>query len=190
MAAPVAHQSYTFYDAKQQTARVSMYFDNNPAANIVQANAGFIATDMAVISNSSTAAAASIRGNGPFTTAPVPVTPGAQATYLDASDKAVFVFQDAVGGLHKYQIPCPKSTIFQADQETIDFTVAGVKQFVADMTGVVFGGTAAQTTLPTNTRNGVALSASVGGYRVRRKAPRKFNIYTRNAPLSGGGGAP
>lgn len=190
MPLPTAAQSFTFYDAKQQSARMSIFLDNNPAANVVQANAQFIAVDLGVISNTSTAAASTVRSKGPLTTAPVPVSPGTAATYVDVYDKAVFVFQDAEGGLHKYQVPCPKSTIFQADQETIDFTVAGVKQFVADMTAVTFSGTAAQTTLPVNSREGIPLTASVGGYRRRSKASRRFNIYTRNAALSGGGGAP
>jgi len=190
MALPTASQSYIFYDAKQQSARMSMFLDNNPAANVVQANAQAIGIDLGAISNTSTAAASTVRSKGPLTTAPVPVAPGTIANYLDVSDKAVFVFQDAEGGLHKYQVPCPKSTIFQADQETIDYTVAGVKQFVADMLGVTFSGTAATTTLPVNSRTGVPLTASVGGYRRRGKASRRFNIYTRNAPLTGQAGAP
>ena len=183
-------ETYVFYDGKQQAGYVRMFISNASTVGDANGDAFQIALDLAGLSNTSVAAGNAVRSHGPYTSAPVPVAPGASATYLDVADKAVFVFQDAQGGLHKYQVPCPKSSIFQADQETIDFTVAAVKLFVADVTATTFSGTAPTTVNGVVTRNGVKITASVGGYRRRGKAPRKFNIYTRNALLTGGGGAP
>lgn len=184
-----AAQSFTFYDAKQQRAGMRMY--TNAATNALEtSDMAAISTDLGALSNTSLVAGTSVRSNGPATSNAAPVTPGSTSNYQDVADKAVFVFQDTSGALHKYQVPCPKSTIFLADQETIDFTNAAVKQFVADMTATTFSGTAATTSAATTSRNAVALVASVGGYRRRGKSPRKFNIYTRNSILTGGGGAP
>lgn len=185
-----AAQSYTFYDAKQQSRRLSLYV--NRAGTVTQQESDGIEFGVALAgcSNTSLDLAGSVRAKGPYTSTPVPVAPGTAATYQDVADKAVIVFQDSSGQLHKYQIPCPVSAIFLADAESVDFTNAAVKQLVADFTHTTFGGTAPIASNPVVTRNGAVLTASVGGYRTRKKASQRFNIYTRNSTLSGGGGAP
>jgi len=183
-------QAYTFYDAKQQSAQLRLFIADDSGSTLHDYTDGFnIGVDLAALSNSSVAGDGAIRGHGAYTSDPNPVSPGAASTYLDVADKAVFVFQDSVGTLHKYQVPNPKSTIFLADQETIDFTVTAVKQFVADMTHATFSGTAptVSSTNPVVSRSAVPLASSVGGYRRRGKTPRKFNIFTRNPALSGQG---
>lgn len=184
-------ETLTFYDAKQQSCTMRFFVSDAGTIAQQEGDGQEIATSVAALSNSSQGGTAgALRGHGPFTSPPVPVSPGTIATYLDTADKAVIVFQDANGGLHKYEVACPKSSIFLPDAETVDFTNPAVKQFVADMTNTMFGGTAPLTAFPILTRQGVALTAAVGGYRRRVKAPRKFNIYTRNTQLTGGGGAP
>lgn len=180
-------QTFTFYDAKQQLARMKVYIADQAFATAATDGEN-IANTLAPLSNSSQAAGGVVRSNGPFTSNAVPVSPGTAATYEDVADKAVFVFQDAFGGLHRYQVPCPKTAIFLADQETIDFTNALVKQFVANVTNTTFAGTApVGMTNALVSREDVPLTAAVGGYRRRGKTPRKFNIFTRNPALSGQG---
>lgn len=181
---------YTFYDAKQQSAKLSLYVASDGVVADPADDAAFIGIDLGNLSNSSTVTGGggnTIRAHGPFTTNPQKVTAGSTSNYQDIADKAEFFFADVNGGLHRYLVPAPKSTIFLADQETVDFTQAPVKQFVADMTASTFSGTVNNTVNPVVTRNAVPLSAAVGGLRRRGPTPRKFNIYTRNPTLSGQG---
>jgi hypothetical protein len=182
-----AAQSYTFYDAKQQSARVSIYV--NRAGTIAQQEADGVefGVAMAGLSNTSLDLSGSVRAKGPYTSTPTPVSPGTAATYQDVADKAMFFFTDAQGQLHRYQIPCPLASIFLADAETVDFTNAAVKQFVADFTHTTFGGTAPIASNAVVSRNGAVLTAAVGGQRRRGKTPRRFSIYTRNPTLTGQG---
>jgi len=99
------------------------------------------------------------------------------------------VFQDAAGVVHRYQLPCPLAGIFMSDQQTVDPTVASVKQFVADMIAATFGWTAKNAAIlfATVSVSGYSLTSFVGGYRLMRKAQRKFNIFTLNPSLNGPG---
>lgn len=80
------------------------------------------------------------------------------ATYENAEDKAQLVFRDTSGATHKYQIPAPKSTMFLADQETVN---------TADPTGVIGIITANVVSLQGN-----AVSTFVAGKRLRRRSRR------------------
>lgn len=155
--------SLSFRDAKNQVASLRGYQDS-PAD--VATNTVIFLPNFQAVSN------AHVTWPGGVATAPVA---GTAAVYGNVEDKAVFVFQDAAGSLHKYQVPAPIAAIFQADGETIDYANAAVGTLVtAFLSNFV-------------TREGIALSASVGGYRRRSPAQRRFSIRTRNPALTGQG---
>lgn len=181
-------QRTTFRDAKNQTATFGYYkvydstivSDNAYRADVAETNVAW-----AALSN---AAVQSVTGDQK--SAPLPVQTGASGVqYEDVEDKVVFVFQTATGEIHRYQIPAPKSAIFQADGETVDFTNSLVKLAIADALAATFGGTApdADVSKPFCSRGGAAITVSVGGYRTRKKAIRRFNVFTRNPALTGQG---
>jgi hypothetical protein len=86
-------------------------------------------------------------GSAATTQTPAPVA----ATYRRVADVAALVFQDAGGNLTTVIIPAPKSTLFMADQETVD---------PADPTGAIANFAAILTT-----GSGAAAPTFVAGYR-------------------------
>lgn len=54
------------------------------------------------------------------TTGADPSVTGSDGAYDDAEDKAVLMFEDDYGKTHVFQLPGPKATCFQADEETVD----------------------------------------------------------------------
>lgn len=132
-----------------------------------------------------------VKSHGPYTTNAQPWNNTFNSTgdYKAVEDKAVFVFQDAAGVVHRYQLPCPLASIFLADQQTIDISQTVVKVFVADMLNASFNGQAktAGILFPVQSASGFALTSFVGGYRLMRKAQRKFNVFTLNPSLNGPG---
>lgn len=80
-------------------------------------------------------------------TTPVPST----GTYQRVADCASLMFTSASGDKCVLQLPSPKSTIFMADQQTVD--PAQITTLVADCIGVL------------TTNSGDPVTAFVGGYR-------------------------
>jgi hypothetical protein len=177
-------QSYTFRDAKQQVVAMRMYFNDDAgsiADTLIQATA--VATDLQALSNAVLESA-----HGPYTKAPQAVAAGTAAVYEEVEDKARFVLATAAGAIHRYEVPAPKSAIFLADGVTVDFTNSLVKQFLADLFALTFGGTAPSSGVITSlvSRDNKAVNLAIGGLRVRRPFIRRFSIYTR-APSGGQG---
>ncbi len=118
-------QNVTFRDSKNQTSSVSWWTinDTTTSRDVVGSDADNKVASLAALSN---AVIASTHGfhEGP----PTAVVSGSSAQYGEIEDKAVFTFQTAAGEIHRYQVPSPKAAIFQADGETVDFSVAIVKQ--------------------------------------------------------------
>ena len=179
-------QSVTFRDSKNQTATVSWWtvYDTTTSRDIIGADADAKVAALAALSNCVIASS-----HGAHNAEPGPVVSGANAVYENVEDKAVFTFQTAAGEIHRYQVPAPKTAIFQADGETVDFSNALVKLFVADWTNTTFSGTApdASNLLAVSSRGGLVLTVSNGGSRRRVKIERKFNTFTRNPALTGQG---
>lgn len=153
--------SLTFRDAKMQTSTMRFPIDGS----LRSANLAALAAAAATISN------ATVRYQGQPLARPVA---GAAAVYQTVEDKAVFVFTDAAGGVHRFRLPAPKAAVFQADGETIDFSNADVATWVAAViaNAIPIGGGA---------------FVSVGGYRQRTATQRRFNVYTRNPAETGQG---
>jgi hypothetical protein len=187
-------ETYTFRDHKANNARVALYL--NPANTTAQAaaHAAVLGQDMYALYTGDTqffsdGATPTIKSHGVYTTVAQPWSGSFNSSgdYLSIEDKAVFVFQDASGSLHRYQIPAPEHTIFLSDQETIDTSQTVVRQFIADMLAATYMTVTANAAAlhPVTSAQAYALTAFVGGLRIRRKQQRKVNIYTKNPALSG-----
>jgi hypothetical protein len=165
----VAKQSYTFRDSKGNTARISFFVSGaNATAQATAANNVFVT--ITPLTN-----AAFQSSSGPETAVPTEVVYGTSATYENAEDKAVFTFQTAAGGIHRYQIPAPIAGMFLADGETVDNSNVAVTAFVSAVIANVVD------------RNGNPVAFGANGVRARRKLHRKLSIFTKNPTLTGPG---
>lgn len=86
--------------------------------------------------------------------APAPIN----ATYNSVNDYASLVFTTAAGNLVYVTLPCPVSTIFLADQETVD--PVAIATIIAAVVGTVIDG------------SGAVVTAFVGGF--RRSSGREY----------------
>lgn len=165
MPAALQKVSFTFRDAKNQTARMTFIIgDTTPTT--IYADAATLKGHLQALSNAHVQIVA---------TDYTDTTTGTAAVYGSVEDKAVFTFQDADGVLHRWKVPAPKTAIFQADGETVDFSVTAVNDFKTDMLAFIYD------------QDGVQITSSVGGTRARVKAQRRFNVRTRNPALTGQG---
>lgn len=170
MAAPVATLpvTYSFRDSKGQIAKMKVIVGAATVAACFT-NLGTLENHLRAISNA--AMWDSLDSNKSDKE-----VYGTTAQYADVEDKAVLTYKDAVGGLHRFQVAAPKSAIFLADGETVDSSQTDVAAVNTDMNTFVYG-------FFTDT----APLTFVGGTRVRRKAIRRFNIWTKNPALTGPG---
>jgi hypothetical protein len=189
-------QTFTIRDHKAFTAKMVFYISPSYTAAQIGNAAEALDQDIYAMQTGNSVldpsgAIALVKAHGPFTTQAQPWTNAFNSTgdYKAVEDKAVFVFQDQAGVVHRYQLPCPLASIFMADQQTIDVSQAVVKQFLADMLFQTIGGTApgANTLHPIVSASNYPLMSFVGGYRLMRKMQRKFNIFTLNPALNGPG---
>lgn len=102
----------------------------------------------------------------------------APSDYQTIEQKAVFVFQDAVGNLHRYQVPAPKIALFQADRQTIDPSNSAVIAFKNYMTTPDTNGVFACT------KDGQPFSNFMGGYFRAAKLQRKLNVLVLTPALT------
>jgi hypothetical protein len=165
----VAKQSYTFRDAKGNTARVSFYV-TGATATLQATAANNIFVTLTPLTN-----AAFQSSSGPETAAPTEVIYGTNSEYANAEDKAIFTFQAANGSIHRLQVPAPIAAIFQADGETVDPANAAVVAFVAAFIANAV------------TSAGGAIGFGANGTRIRRKMHRRFSIFTKDPALTGPG---
>lgn len=90
---------------------------------------------------------------------------GATAQFDSVVDKAEFVFQDTVGGLHRFLVVAPKLEIFKSDQVTVDPANSLVAAFTAEVLA------------EWRTEAQVVFSAFIGGVRRTGKLPKRLNIF-------------
>jgi hypothetical protein len=196
-------QSYTFRDRKANTAKMSIWLPtqlNDLSATLsaaqLAAEGVVYGLDLYALQGGDTqfeldGATPTLKAIGPYTTPEQPWQNvfNSAGDYLNVEDKGLFVFQDAAGFLHRFQVPIINASNFLADGETIDQTNGAVKHFVADMLKATFGGTAPSASIVATavSQAGVQLVKFIGGYRIRRRLHRKTNIFTRNPSLSGPG---
>lgn len=175
-------QSYSYRDAKGNTASIRLYLDSSATVAQAWQNGDNLQVDFNQLTNG-----APMQAKGPFTSNPHSTTYGNTTNFQNIEDKAVFVFTDAEGSIHRYMIPAPLETIFDNDSETLLITNAHVQQLVSDMLNAAYGA-ATPTTGNTKAvvgRNGTPLTYFAGGFRLRKRLHRRANIYTLNPSLTG-----
>jgi hypothetical protein len=105
---------------------------------------------------------------------------GASDNYDDAEDSAVFSFVTTQGTVAKISIPAPKSTIFLADNQTVNPANAAVAAFVTELltpSDYAAGSIA-------SAKSGAAFVSFLGALRVRKRTRRKLNIFVKNPQLT------
>lgn len=163
-------QTATYRDAKGQTAKTSFFVSAaTPALALTAATA--IVNLITPLTNAHLNSA-----KGAYTTSPTANVYGTAAQYQSIEDKALLTFQTASGGIHRYQIPSPKVSIFMADEETVDPANTDVAAFAAAMI-----------TDQASSRDGSLITGFIGGIYIRRKFQRRFNIFTKDPSESGPG---
>lgn len=128
----------------------------------VQGQVGKVTAYVAAAANATAldAAIATASNAGPAGFDVLAITPqaiaGTAATYENVEDKAQLVFKAADGSTHRYQIPAPVSSLFLADQETVNSANALITAFTTNA----------------QSAQGSALTTFVGGKRIRRRSKR------------------
>lgn len=173
----VYSQSYTFRDAKGNTSAFRVFIDEGAAgdADAVQAFAVSLRDALIALTN-----AAFQGARGTLTEYGV-AQYGAHAVggaYESIVEKAVLVFQDLAGQLHRYEIPAPKIALFKADKVTVDPTNGSVVTFVGLMTQAAPG-------VHVVSRQDIGLANYMGGVFKARKIRRRLNILVLEPDLTG-----
>ena len=161
--AVVFSQSYTFRDAKGNVSTTRLFVDT-------AAHAAAIRAALDALTNASLNAA-----HGIDAISPLPATYGAAGQFQSVEDKAHLTFTDASGQAHRYSVPAPLAAIFLADLETVDPANSLVGAFSTAILAGAFS------------RNGIAVTAFIGGVRIRRKLHRRLDIFTKNPAETGPG---
>jgi hypothetical protein len=195
-AASPRREVYTFCDVKYNKAKTTFYMPPTLSAANASDQGASLARDLfamqtgrGVFEDDGTTPV--VRCHGPYTTQNQPWETGVNSDgdYRSVEDKAVMVFGDANGGIHRFQIAGPEASIFYPDQETVDPTQAVVSQFIADVLNSTYNGFSPQTTVHAAFvgNSGIALTYWIGGYRRRAKQQRKLTIFTLDPMLTGPG---
>jgi len=172
----------TLRDARGHTGKSTLWYtyDNVDAAHVFDAyNACItIANGIATLSNGAIA-----RYNGLIGRQAV-LSYGGTGTYVDAEDKAKLTWQlinpvtpPVVAGIARLEVPACKSTMFLADQETVDPNQAAVDAFLDLLESPDASGGFV------SSKTGLLFGTFIGGTRVRRKFQRKITIYDKSANL-------
>lgn len=163
-------QSITMRDAKGFTGTFRYFINGNPGTAMdVAVQVGVTRVAFAALSN---AAVQSASGYNSLTGV---VQYGAAATYLPIYTKAVMLFQDSAGGMHKYRVPSPKAALFLADQQTINPANTLVMAFVAAMITAGSGG------VYNSTKSGLQIINFFGGI-LESAAPRRRYGFLQLTP--------
>jgi hypothetical protein len=104
-------------DANGHT-RLTLFNTVNPTLITPDPSASVVA---ALAAQSNAAFLNDVEGTLNVNASPSPVS----ATYQRVVDSAALTFTDAMGSLVRIQLPAPVSSIFLADQETVDITMIG-----------------------------------------------------------------
>jgi hypothetical protein len=162
---PTYAQSITFRDVQGHTTRLSLYLTAD-----TQAEAGAHVPPLIEALRGLTVAhieSASGAYTSPSTAAGYGSTGSA---FMSISDKARLTFVDAVGSIHRYEIPSPSQSIFLKDGATVNRRHPALATLAQQLTNGAFSG-----------RGGGRLVTFVGGTRVRRPMRRKMTMHTLSA---------
>lgn len=173
----VAIQTYTFRDAKGNTSTMKFFLDFT--ATTVESASTSAGTILSALTPLTNAAVQSL--HGPATEYGVAQYGAhvANGAYESIIEKAVMVFQDASGQLHRFQVPAPKVSIFKADKVTVDPANASVMAFIAAITGLLTAG------VFVCTRQDIGFSNYMGGVYRSAKLRRRLNILVLEPDLTG-----
>jgi hypothetical protein len=167
----ISKVGFTFRDARGHVGRVGWYYRYNSGSTSegdALATAQALGPLVRACSN-----AALIGGYGLGAEVFNPQQYGAASNYQNVEDKATITMLDVAFGLNKFSIPAPKSTIFLADQETVNQADASVTALLAALSVAdTSGGYVSD-------RYGNALTFYVAGVRRRLRFHRKITIWTR-----------
>ena len=103
------------------------------------------------------------KGTGCLLVPQVPASRGGLGTYASGTMKAVLVWQDEYGDVHRYRLPAPSSAIFLADGITINQAYGPMATALAAFVSQHIGG-----------RSNVAVSDFLGGYLRAGKQRRRL----------------
>ena len=170
-------ETVTYRDAKGNTGKMLFYLKLGGSATVEDAFTDFSAL-VPLISALSNAALQTARG--PFTSYGVAqygahVSGGA---YESIIDKAVMVFQDAAGQLHRFEVPAPKIAIFKTDKITVDPANTAVAAFTAFMTTGQTNGNLI------TSRQALPYLNYMGGFYKARKIRRRLNVLVLQPDLT------
>ena len=173
----VRHQHITYRDAKGNTARVSFYLDDNGGDN----NSDAVLVESIITAMNALTNAAYQSASGAVSHYGV-VQYGAAATeYQPIQTKALLTYQDVAGGLHRIQIPSPKSSIFLADLETVNPANGLVTALNALMASASVPATG---TAFVCSRSGNLISNYMGGVLKTTKIRRKLTTFVLTPSLT------
>jgi len=169
-------------DARGHVGKAGLWytFDNVDATHVNDAyNACIvIANAVATLSNGAIA-----RYNG-FIGRQTVLNYGGTGTYVDVEDKAKMTWQlinpvspPVIAGIARLEVPACKSTMFLADQETVDPNQAAVDSFLDLLESPDASGGFV------SSKTGLLFGTFIGGTRTRRKFQRKITIYDKSANL-------
>lgn len=131
--AVIYQQKYSFRDAKGNVSVMKFFVQTN-ASSVINLQTDLVAFS-ALITPLTNAALQNASGlDSRYGVAQY----GAHASggaYESVIEKAVLVFQDNTGQLHRFQIPAPKVSIFKADKVTVDPGNTDVAAFVNNLVG-------------------------------------------------------
>jgi hypothetical protein len=169
----IVQTTLVFVDAKGQKANTRFYTTSDSAVHY----ANFLGATQPLFSALTNAAFYNAPGAIGFVASVG--TYGVAADYQDITLKAMLMFVDTKGNIHRLKVPSPKRSIFMADGVTVDPANAGVIALVA---GLITG-----TAGPTNAtdRDGNGYTKFVGGLLQKTPQRRRINLFTLNPAETG-----
>jgi hypothetical protein len=171
--------SATYRDAKGNTGVFRFFVSWTDAAATRDDLASQIGSVVTAYSALTNAALQSIKGGGAGEYGVAQY--GAHASggaYESIVEKAVMVFQDASGTLHRYEVMAPKIAIFEADKVTVNPAGTGVATFISAMS------TAGTHNVQLCSRSGILLTNYMGGFFRARKIRRRLNVLVLQPDLT------
>jgi len=170
----VIAQTYTWRDAKGNTANMKFYIDFT-AGTVANASTfgGALVTLLDALTNAAIQSA-----HGPAGLYGVLQYGAHPAEYQSVEQKAVLVFQDSSGQLHRFKLPAPVVAMFLADQQTVNPAFGGVASLITKLTTADVNGVFAVS------RQDLPFSNYIGGFYATTKLRRRLNVTVLTPALT------
>lgn len=108
-------------------------------------------------------------GTGCLLLANSPAVRGGGGVYASGTVKAVIIWTDSLGNIHRWRIPAPVATCFQADGYTLDQSDTNTALLITAFTDNFICG-----------KGGTVVSACLGGFRAIGKQRRHITVDARS----------